>query len=215
SSSAGRLGLRRSVHSPRLEVLIMADFICGPDVTDKAAETWTKIQNDFRLLPFDQQLAACIKLVIPLKSGDPNAPLLGRAKSVDDVKKLAHQFADIDVFDTLPLFQGGSDWLRRPPVFDRATNGPCATPSSSDPSNPDPFADGHEDENTCSNTVAVAGQCWLNGTANYGTYGVMVRLCSDLSASPRFLLDKSISPAERAILFFAFSLHWATTLIRA
>jgi len=27
--------------------------------------------------------------------------------------------------------------------------------------------------------VQVAGQCWLNGTVNYGTYGIMVRLCHD------------------------------------
>ena len=63
--------------------------------------------------------------------------------------------ADIDGWDVLPLFQGESDWLRNPPVYDPLLKGPCATPTSSDPTNPDPFAAGHEDDKTCSNTVAV------------------------------------------------------------
>jgi len=86
--------------------------------------------------------------------------------------------ADINGWDVLPLFQGQSKWLRSYPVFDAATGGPCATPSSSDPAAP-PFDDAHEDPMTCSNSVQVGGECWLNGTVNYGTYGIMVRLCRD------------------------------------
>jgi hypothetical protein len=176
---------------------------------DKIAEIWAKIQTDFGHLTFDQQLSGCTRILIPLKMGSVGIPT-----SVDELKKMAQSFADIDSWDTLPLFQGASKWLRRPPVFDPATGGPCATPSSSDPLNSDPFADGHEDPKTCSNTVAVAGQCWLNGTVNYGTFGVMVRLCSDLTKTPRFIFDPSLSTAEKAVLFFAFSLDWAKTLIR-
>ena len=86
--------------------------------------------------------------------------------------------ADINGWDVLPLFQGDSLWLRSHPIYDAATGGPCATPSSLDPSAP-PFDDAHESDQTCSNTVQVGGQCWLNGTVNYGTYGIMVRLCRD------------------------------------
>jgi hypothetical protein len=52
------------------------------------------------------------------------------------------------------------------------------TPSSSKPL-ADVFDDAYEDPRTRSDTVQVGGQCWLNGTVNYGTYGIMVRLCSD------------------------------------
>jgi hypothetical protein len=82
--------------------------------------------------------------------------------------------------------------LRDPGLLARS----CAIPSSSNPA-ADPFDDAHEDENTCSNTVQVGGQCWLNGTVNYGAFGIMVRLCRD-----EF-------PVQ-----FALAQHWAEGLIR-
>jgi LysM repeat protein len=72
----------------------------------------------------------------------------------------------------------------------------CAIPSSSNPA-ADPFEDVHEDPNTCSNSVQVGGKCWLNGTVNYGAFGIMVRLCKD-----EF-------PVE-----FVLALHMAENLIR-
>jgi len=86
--------------------------------------------------------------------------------------------ADINGWDVLPLYQGDSEWLRSYPIYDADSGGPCATPSSSKPS-ADVFDDAHEDPRTCSDTVQAGGQCWLNGTVNYGTYGIIVRLCSD------------------------------------
>jgi hypothetical protein len=62
-------------------------------------------------------------------------------------------------------------------IYDGDSGGPCATPFSSKPSE-DVFDDAREDPRTCSDTVQVGGQCWLNGTVNYGTYGIIVRLCS-------------------------------------
>jgi hypothetical protein len=97
---------------------------------------------------------------------------------METLKLSARSLADINGWDVLPLYQGASLWLRSYPVYDAATGGPCATPSSSNPS-AGPFDDAHEDSNTCSDTVQVGGQCWLNGTVNYGTYGIMVRLCHD------------------------------------
>ena len=93
-------------------------------------------------------------------------------------------------------------------MFDAATNGPCATPSSTKPT-AEPFDDAHEDPNTCSNTVAVAGQCWLNGTVNYGTLGVMVRLCSDFA-----LTDIRLAPVRGRITAI-YNLEWAKMLVRA
>jgi hypothetical protein len=86
--------------------------------------------------------------------------------------------ADINGWDVLPLFQNTSLWLRSYPIYDATTGGPCATPSSLRPSAP-PDDDAHESDQTCSNTVQVGGECWLNGTVNYGTYGIMLKLCKD------------------------------------
>ncbi|MGZ4247223.1 MAG: hypothetical protein ACXVUE_02810 [Solirubrobacteraceae bacterium] len=38
---------------------------------------------------------------------------------------------------------------------------------------------GHEDPRTCSDTVQVGSACWLTGTPNYGTFGMMLSLCRD------------------------------------
>jgi hypothetical protein len=143
--------------------------VCGPDVTKEAAAMWTQIQRDFRSWSPEQKASACMRVMVPLQrpSGEFKKDKVGYLRSM----------ADIDGWDVIPLYQGGSDWLRKPPVYDALLNGPCATPTSTDPTNDSPFAIGHEDETTCSNTVQVAGKCWLNGSVNYGTFGIMVRLC--------------------------------------
>jgi hypothetical protein len=198
-------------------------FICGPDVTKKIEETWRKVQSDFAVLTFIQKFKSCSHLFLPVKLL-PAATLLGGLPvgiptDLEKLKQLAQQFADTNGWDTLPLFQGASKWLRIPPIFDPNSNGPCATPSSKVPPTPGRqdddgnFDKAHEDESTCSNTVQVGGQCWLNGTVNYGTFGVMVRLCSDFANTDfRFgLLPK----VNRDVLLTIFSLEWARMLIRA
>ena len=142
--------------------------VCGPDVTVEIASIWSKIQSDFHSWTPDQRNAACTRILIPLKVpvGTPGG----------DPKGFLRSMADINGWDVLPLFQGKSLWLRSYPIYDAATGGPCATPSSLNPSAA-PLDDAHESDLTCSNTVQVGGQCWLNGTVNYGTYGIMLRLC--------------------------------------
>jgi hypothetical protein len=144
--------------------------VCGPDVTAQIATIWSKIQTDFRSWTPAQREAACTRVLIPLKKPE--------WKPGTDARQFTRSMADINGWDVLPLYQGTSLWLRSYPVYDATTNGPCATPSSLNPSAPS-FDDAHESDQTCSNTVQVGGQCWLNGTVNYGTYGIMVRLCRD------------------------------------
>jgi hypothetical protein len=140
--------------------------VCGPDVTNQFAAILRKIQVDFRTWSRDDRERACRRILIPLKM-----PVWTPGTNPKDFLR---SFADINGWDVLPLFQGDSAWLRDPRVLAAS----CAVPSSSDPS-ADPFDDAHEDPMTCSDSVQVAGQCWLNGTVNYGTFGIMVRLCKD------------------------------------
>jgi hypothetical protein len=185
---------------------VAATFVCGPDVTEQIATIWSKVQTDFNTWSFFQKVQACNKIFLPFKwAGTEGIPT---DLSIEELKQKARAFADINAFDTLPLFQGNSAWLRKAPVFDPKTNGPCATPSSKKP-DADTFDDAHEDEETCSNSVQVAGQCWLNGTVNYGTLGVMVKLCNGFAAThPAFTLT-------REKILKVYSLEWATMLIRA
>ena len=132
-------------------------------------DVWSRILTDFYSWTAAQREAACNRILIPLK-----VPVW----TPGDIPKSVRSVADINGWDVIPLYQGASAWLRKSPIYDAATGGPCATPSSLNPSAP-PFDDAHESDQTCSNTVQVAGQCWLNGTVNYGTYGIMVRLCHD------------------------------------
>lgn len=194
-------------------------FVCGPDVTDQIAKVWTQIQTDFRALPRLIKIRACNTIMIPIKRPD-DPDNSGFPTNLEELKAKLRNFADIDGWDTIPLFQGASEWLRTPPVFTpqtiqavgnlgvkAMTGGPCATPSSSDYNNTDPFSDGHEDPETCSDTVQVAGQCWLNGTVNYGTLGIMVRLCSDFAKTDPVV--KQVRQVQKI-----YSLEWATMLIR-
>jgi hypothetical protein len=148
----------------------IATGVCGPDVTQQIATVWSRIRTDFRSWSPDRREAACRRILIPLRMPD--------WRQRNDPALLVGSMADINGWDTLPLYQGKSAWLRRPPVYNPQTRGPCATPSSLDPSAP-PLDDAHESPQTCSNTVSVRGRCWLNGTVNYGTFGIMVRLCRD------------------------------------
>jgi hypothetical protein len=187
-------------------------FICGPDVTDQVVDTWTKVRGDFDSLTFIQKIQACNSIFLPFKRpenlGDLDWP--SNPFDLDKWKKLAQQFADIDSWDTLPLFQGFSGWLRSPPVYDPKKKGPCATPSSDtiggNPANN--FDDKHEDASICSNTVQMAGKCWLNGTVNYGTFGVMVRACSDFARTD---IRLALFDTPKIV----YSLEWAKMLIRA
>jgi hypothetical protein len=140
--------------------------VCGPDVTKQLVAILSKIQTDFRSWTSDAQQQACRRILIPLK-----VPVWTPGTNPKDFLRSA---ADLNGWDTLPLYQGSSAWLRDPGVLASG----CATPSSSNPS-ADDFDDAHEDPMTCSDSVQVAGECWLNGTVNYATFGIMARLCKD------------------------------------
>lgn len=209
--------------TPPINPVTNNDFICGPDVTTQVAATWGKVQTDFRRWTRVQKIRACNRILLPIKDpvGLVTKIVQNPTSGLEAIKAEIRAHADIDGWDTLPLFQGASEWLRRPPVFDPTLNGPCAKPSSSDFNNTDPFAAGHEDPNTCSNTVQVAGKCWLNGSVNYGLFGVMVRECSDFAANDwmptglpttnPFDSPLKFNPIIRGI----YSLTWATMLIKA
>lgn len=182
----------------------ISSFICGPDVTDQVVATWTAIQTDFGKLTAAHKKRACFKILLPFKRSEDDFSF---PTSLEELKQELQRHADINGWDTLPLYQGASWWLRHPPIFDPALNGPLATPSSPNP-DADDFDPSHEDEGNCANTVEIGGKCWLNGTANYGTFGIMVRLCSDFAAADWTL---RFNPVARAV----FSLSWAETLIRA
>lgn len=109
--------------------------VCGPDVSAEVAAIWTKIQVDFRGWTAAQKADACSRILIPLKT-----PTYSPGT---DPKTFIQSAADINGWDVLPLFQGASKWLRSYPIYDAATGGPCATPSSLNPSAP-PFDDAHE-----------------------------------------------------------------------
>lgn len=179
-------------------------YVCGPDVTAQIAAIWTRIQNEFRTRGWINKVRACNTILIPVKMPDDPAAVI-RALLKLDLRSAATKFADINGWDTLPLFQGDSDWLRTPPVYDPAKNGPCATPHGTIRSPADPFDPGWEEE--CGDTVQVSGQCWLNGSVNYGTFGIMVRLCNDFARSD--LVLKGVPAVQ-----LAYTLPWALDLIK-
>jgi hypothetical protein len=185
-------------------------FVCGPNVTEQVADTWGKIRGDFDVLGFTDKIKACNSIFLPFKKPDGDIEWPSDFRDIEEWKRLARQFADINSWDTLPLFQGFSGWLRSPPVYDASKKGPCATPSSdilSGANQSNNFDDLHESDQVCSNTVQVGGQCWLNGTVNYGTLGIMVKACFDFSVNDWRM---KFTPARNV-----YNLEWAKMLIRS
>jgi len=139
------------------------NYVCGPDVTDQIAAVWQKIRDDFGKWPDAKGVTeeaackdACRRVLFPITDQGPGAPGLKIP--------FTNIGPDFMGWDVLPLYEGESNWLETIPS--------CCTPV-----NPDPYQD--EDPNMCSHSVQVKGQCWLNGTVNYGTLGIMARLCHD------------------------------------
>jgi hypothetical protein len=156
--------------------------VCGPRVDIQFRDVLTRIQDDFRRWNHTQKVQACTRILMPatLPAGTPSFESV--ASDPTQLLTLAAGIQpDINGWDVLPLFQGQSGWLRSPRILSRG----CATPSS-----PRPTADAmnaaHEDQCTCSNTVQIGERCWLTGTVNYGTFGIMVKLCAKEFMSPPF-----------------------------
>lgn len=130
--------------------------VCGPDISRQFASTLTQIKTDFGRWSQDDQRRACKRIMWPVR-----------------LDSAGHVSTDLNGWDIHALFLGEAQWLRRRPVCP-----PCATPSSSNPTGN--WGDkGHEDPRTCSDTVQVGNACWLAGTPNYGTFGMMLSLCRD------------------------------------
>jgi len=151
--------------------------VCGPAVDVQFRHVLISIQDDFRRWTRTEKDQACTRILIPatLAPGTRIPSFESIANNPTQLLNLAASIRpDINGWDVLPLFQGQSNWLRSRRVLSRG----CATPSS-----PRPTAGAmnaaHEDECTCSNTVQIGGRCWLNGTVNYGTFGIMVKLCAE------------------------------------
>ena len=167
--------------------------VCGPVIDEQFRRMLTRIQADFRGWTRAQKDQACTRILIPatLVRGTQIPSFQSLLSDPTRLVALASSIRpDIDGWDVLPLFQGNSGWLRRQGVLSRG----CATPSSPKP-RADAMDSAHEDPCTCSNSVQIGGRCWLNGTVNYGTFGMMVRLCAE-EFVPRFfrswLLDYAI-----------------------
>lgn len=148
---------------------------CGPKVDTQFRNILTRIQSDFRSWPASTQDAVCSRILIPVVPSNKATPSFGDLAS-DPTKllQLAGYEPDINGWDVLPLFWGTSQWLRSPKLLNKG----CGVPTSAKPKAPadDPA---HEDPCTCSDSVEIGGQCWLNGTVNYGTFGIMIGLCAD------------------------------------
>src|SRR5207247_9007149 len=70
----------------------------------------------------------------------------------------------IMAWDIHQLFLPETQWLRDLPY-----HGPCGVPG----------APPVEDAANCSNSVQMGDKCYLAGTVNYGTFGIMCKLCYD------------------------------------
>ena len=71
----------------------------------------------------------------------------------------------IMAWDIHELFLPETRWLRMSPF-----SPPCGLPAA-------PVGGDVEDPSTCSNSVRVGGKCNLAGTANYATFGIMMKEC--------------------------------------
>lgn len=158
--------------------------VCGPNVTPQVTRVWKQIQSDFGGWELGKRVNACRMLVQPIIQGK-------------DGKFGINQ----DAFDTIGLYQPSMYYTHEPPFA-----GKCGVPSP--PYNAtDPFNPAYEDPTTCSNSVQMGAGCWLAGTPNYGTFGVMMRLCHD---------DIAIALALRAAgLDSAYLFGLAPTLLLA
>jgi hypothetical protein len=75
-------------------------------------------------------------------------------------------------WDVLDLFLPHTSWIN--------TTAGCAAPSA---------GGDVEDPSACTNSVWAGGHCHLAGTANYGTFGIVQKLCNDFRATDSWWLQ--------------------------
>lgn len=160
--------------------------VCGPDVTAATASVWARVRSDFAGWTDQQKCDACGRLVNPIIAGASSPSLEAVTQGLEHLWETGNVVEggqgvliglgldlNRDAFDTLGLYLGSASYLRDPPY-----SPPCGQPPSPNPAAP--VTDHvHEDPATCATTVQIGHDCWVSGTANYGTYGIMTRACSD------------------------------------
>lgn len=129
--------------------------ICGPDITSPLQTVFGDIQSQFRDWNDRQKVRACGALVGPLAS-------IGGIISLSN---------PLMAWDIQELFLQNTAWLYNPP---RGRH--CGVPASGTPG-----TEAIEDQTTspCGNSVEVNNRCFLAGTVNYGTFGIMCKECYD------------------------------------
>ncbi len=168
--------------------------VCGPNVTPQVSAVWSRIQSDFRGWSPVNKLAAAVYLIapyVPAAGTNPRAaggstlftgswaePFISIIAALTSDPILAAYVSmtnsqwqlNRDAFDTIGLFVLSASWLFSVPG--------CAVPGCSGLSSaslPRGESDPCEDPSTCSITVQMGSGCWLSGTVNYGTYGIMMK----------------------------------------
>ena len=171
--------------------------VCGPDVTAQIQRVWFQIQSDFNGSKWsdDDKEEACLRLIAPYP----------------------HFKENINAFDTLPLYYtGAANWLLAPEMIAV----PCGTPT--------PDLSGRysqksvEARDMCSTSVAAYNKCWLSGTVNYGTYGIMINLCNKkyptsepINSVFKKWADKFSDFMGGKFAYQGFNLQYGENLIRA
>jgi hypothetical protein len=163
---------------------------CGPKVDDQVTKVWQKIESEFRGWHDDAAIDACNYLVEPLVPDVHQEPSKRSLDWIDPLGRkhhlstyyVAHRTWNTDAFDTLPLYYFGAiEWLMDPELLKRGCCNPSVAKADADA---DAKANGQkvqsecEAKDSCCSTVQIDGKCWLSGTVNYGTFGIMVRACA-------------------------------------
>ena len=168
--------------------------ICGPDISSPLSNVFKDIQSTFAGWNDWQRNMCCFGLI----------------------QWLPGVVNPIMAWDIKELFLPNTGWLyERPycPISYNVSTCHCGVPATGMPG-----SDAIEKAKTspCGNSVLVQNKCFLAGTANYGTFGIMCKLCYDHSRSMRY--KPWILPPINTVWFTEFymkKLIWAyKTLMR-
>ncbi len=176
--------------------------VCGPDVTAKVSTVWGNIQGDFRGWAPADKLAAAFYLISPyvpeagtnprssgsstLFSGSLGEPILSILSKLPFLGPYLFAASkqwqlNRDAFDTIGLFVLSAGWTLSVPGCGQPG---CAglTPPGGLPRG---YTDPCEGPGLCSFAVQMGTNCWLSGTVNYGTYGIMMKEAYDWCSTQR------------------------------
>ncbi len=185
--------------------IISPPRICGPNVTTQVESIWAQIPVDFAGLSTTNKLASSIYLISPYvpagtnPRSDGGSEFLGgswaepfRSILGEIGARLGNPFLtslisgtnrwqlNRDAFDTIGLFVLSAGWTLGLPS--------CGQPSCgglSSASLPRGTSDQCEDPALCAFSVQMGTNCWLSGTVNYGTYGLMMKSSYDWCGTQR------------------------------